>query len=138
MKTSARGEQHLLTLEALFITEKKPKINTKDEYRSRTLTIRIYWSSCCQFYWSQNIPELFSSLFWKLVYTNHTISYIFRLENDIDYRKYSPQNNPLFLLSFPIIIPAKIFKFRISIIGYNWELNSLCIAPVCLNKPRKQ
>ena len=40
-------------------------------------------------------------LFWKLVYTNHTISYNFRLENDIDYRKYSPQNNPLFLLSFP-------------------------------------
>ena len=42
LKTSSRGEQHLLTLEALFIAEKKPKINTKDEYRSRMLTIRLY------------------------------------------------------------------------------------------------
>ena len=42
IKTTAKGEQHLLTLEALFIAEKKPKINIKDEYRSRNLTIRIY------------------------------------------------------------------------------------------------
>ena len=42
LKSSSRGEQHLLTLEALFIEELKPAINTKDEYRSRTLTIRLY------------------------------------------------------------------------------------------------
>ena len=31
----------LLTLEALFIEKLKPKLNTKDEYRSRTLTIKF-------------------------------------------------------------------------------------------------
>ena len=38
---SARGEQHLLTLEALHIREKKPSINTKDEWRQRELTIKL-------------------------------------------------------------------------------------------------
>ena len=42
VKSSARGEGHLLTMEALFIEELKPTMNTKDEYRSRTLTIRFY------------------------------------------------------------------------------------------------
>ena len=37
----ARGESHLLTLEALYIQEHKPEIYTKDEYRSRTLTIKL-------------------------------------------------------------------------------------------------
>ena len=31
----------LLTLEALFIYQMKPIINTKDEYRSRTLTLKF-------------------------------------------------------------------------------------------------
>ena len=31
----------LLTLEALYINEYKPEINTKDEYRSRTLTLKF-------------------------------------------------------------------------------------------------
>ena len=31
----------LLTLEALFINEIKPDLNTKDEYRSRTLTLKF-------------------------------------------------------------------------------------------------
>ena len=31
----------LLTLEALYIRELKPSINTRDEYRSRELTIKI-------------------------------------------------------------------------------------------------
>ena len=31
----------LLTLEALFIHQMKPIINTKDEYRSRTLTLKF-------------------------------------------------------------------------------------------------
>ena len=31
----------LLTLEALFINELKPDLNTKDEYRSRTLTLKF-------------------------------------------------------------------------------------------------
>ena len=41
LSSTSRGESHLLTLEALYIQELDPKINTKDEYRSRTLTIRI-------------------------------------------------------------------------------------------------
>ena len=35
------GESHLLTLEALWINEIKPALNTKDEYRSKTLTIKL-------------------------------------------------------------------------------------------------
>ena len=38
---TARGEQRLLTLEALWIKELKPAINTKEEWRSRTLTIKL-------------------------------------------------------------------------------------------------
>ena len=41
MIVSARGEAFLLTLEALFIRELKPRINTKDEYRSRELKIKL-------------------------------------------------------------------------------------------------
>ena len=36
-----RGEYRLLTLEALFIKELAPVLNTKDEYRSRTLTLKF-------------------------------------------------------------------------------------------------
>ena len=32
----------LMTLEALFISQFKPEINIKDEYRSRTLTLKLY------------------------------------------------------------------------------------------------
>ena len=39
--TTTRGKNHLLTLEALHIREKKPSINTKDEYRSRELIIKL-------------------------------------------------------------------------------------------------
>ena len=35
------GESHLLTLEALWIEEIKPALNVKDEYRSKTLTIKL-------------------------------------------------------------------------------------------------
>ena len=38
--SSTRNEQHLLTLEALFIRDTKPKLNTKEEYKSRALIIR--------------------------------------------------------------------------------------------------
>ena len=41
IKSTSRGETLLLTLEALWIRELKPQINTKDEYRSRALTIKI-------------------------------------------------------------------------------------------------
>ena len=41
LQTTSRGENHLLTLEALNIREIKPSINTKDEYRSRELTIKL-------------------------------------------------------------------------------------------------
>ena len=39
--TSARNVFQLLTLEALAIKALKPSLNTKDEYRSRTLTIKL-------------------------------------------------------------------------------------------------
>ena len=42
LKSSARGETHLLTMEALYIEEMKPAMNTRDEYHSRALTIRFY------------------------------------------------------------------------------------------------
>ena len=35
------NESHLLTLEALWIDELKPTLNTKDEFRSKTLTIKL-------------------------------------------------------------------------------------------------
>ena len=38
---SFKGESRLLTLEALFIKEFAPVLNTKDEYRSRTLTLKF-------------------------------------------------------------------------------------------------
>ena len=41
LQTTSRGEGYLLTLEAIHIRERKPQINTKDEYRKRELTIRI-------------------------------------------------------------------------------------------------
>ena len=33
--------EHLLTLEALYIGEIRPELNTKDEYQSRELTIKF-------------------------------------------------------------------------------------------------
>ena len=39
--TNCRGEKYLLTLEALFQNEIKPSLNTKDEYKSRTLTLKF-------------------------------------------------------------------------------------------------
>ena len=41
LKATARGEAFLLTLEALFIRELKPRINTKDEWKSRELKIKL-------------------------------------------------------------------------------------------------
>ena len=41
LASSQRSEQHRLTLEALFIREIKPSLNTKDEYRNRELRIRF-------------------------------------------------------------------------------------------------
>ena len=55
LKTSARGEAHLLTLEAIFIEEMKPTINRKDEYRSRALTIRVFWYDVVRCSWTQTI-----------------------------------------------------------------------------------
>ena len=39
--STQRGEIILLTLEALWINELQPTINTKDEYRRRSLTIKL-------------------------------------------------------------------------------------------------
>ena len=41
LQASARGESYLLTLEALHIKELKPAINTKEEWRSRELKIKL-------------------------------------------------------------------------------------------------
>ena len=41
LQSSARGEDFLLTLEALHIRELRPTINTKDEYKSRELKIMM-------------------------------------------------------------------------------------------------
>ena len=38
---TSRGESYLLTLEALYIRERKPVLNTKDEYRRRELIIKL-------------------------------------------------------------------------------------------------
>ena len=42
LASTARGVAHLLTLEALYIEELKPTMNTKEEFRSRTLTIKFF------------------------------------------------------------------------------------------------
>ena len=41
LASSNRGMEHLLTLEALYIREIKTELNTKDESRSRELTIKF-------------------------------------------------------------------------------------------------
>ena len=41
LQSTNKGETHLLTLEALWIKELQPDINTRDEYRSRALTIKL-------------------------------------------------------------------------------------------------
>ena len=41
LQTTSRGEDFLLTLEALHQRELKPTINTKDEYKSRELKIKL-------------------------------------------------------------------------------------------------
>ena len=40
-KDKSRSYVRLLTLGALWINKLKPKLNTKDEYRSRTLTLKF-------------------------------------------------------------------------------------------------
>ena len=40
LAATRRGQIYLMTLEAIWIRKLAPKINTKDEYRSRELTIR--------------------------------------------------------------------------------------------------
>ena len=42
LASTSRGVVHLLTLEALYIEELKPTLNTKEEFRSRTLTIKFF------------------------------------------------------------------------------------------------
>ena len=41
LQQTSPGEGSLLTLDALCIRERKPTINTKDEYRSWELTIKL-------------------------------------------------------------------------------------------------
>ena len=41
LASSARSEDFLQTLEALWIRELDPKINTKDEYKRKELTIML-------------------------------------------------------------------------------------------------
>ena len=39
--TSSRGENYLLTLEAIWIKELNKAINTREEYKTRELSIRL-------------------------------------------------------------------------------------------------
>ena len=39
LESTSRGDEHLMTLEDLFIQEIKPQLNTKDVLKSRTLTL---------------------------------------------------------------------------------------------------
>ena len=39
--STSRGEKHLMTLEALFQKDISPSLNTKEEYKSRTLSIKF-------------------------------------------------------------------------------------------------
>ena len=41
LAATTRSVVHLMTLEALWIEELKPCINTKEEYKQRSLTIRL-------------------------------------------------------------------------------------------------
>ena len=41
LASTSRGDKYLMTLEALFIQEIKPKLNTKDEFKSRILTLKF-------------------------------------------------------------------------------------------------
>ena len=41
LASTIRGIEHLLTLEALYVSEIKPELNRKDKYRSRELTIKF-------------------------------------------------------------------------------------------------
>ena len=41
LHSTSRGESYLLTLEALYIRERKPNLNTKDEYKRRELVIKL-------------------------------------------------------------------------------------------------
>ena len=41
LESSSRGEEFLITLEALWIKELAPKINTKEEYKQKELTIML-------------------------------------------------------------------------------------------------
>jgi len=42
LASSARGEHHLKTLEALFIEERSPTMNTQEDFRNRSLTIKWF------------------------------------------------------------------------------------------------
>ena len=39
--SSSKSERHLMTLEALFINQLKPELNTRDEFKSHALTIKF-------------------------------------------------------------------------------------------------
>ena len=41
LASTSRGNTYLMTLEAFFIQEIKPKLNTKDELKSRILTLKF-------------------------------------------------------------------------------------------------
>ena len=41
LASSQKSEKHRLTLEALYIREIRPSLNTKDEFKSRELRIKF-------------------------------------------------------------------------------------------------
>ena len=57
---TSRGEMHLLTLEALWIRELKPYLNTQDTMRSRDLKLTIKLWQFNQVAYYNNVKILFS------------------------------------------------------------------------------
>ena len=55
LDTTTNSDSFLLTLEAIWIRDIKPKINTKDEFRSRELIIRIEFSTII--FWICHLPS---------------------------------------------------------------------------------
>ena len=41
LASTSRGDTYLMALEALFIQEIKPNLNTKEEFKSRILTLKF-------------------------------------------------------------------------------------------------
>ena len=65
-----RSVEFLETLEALYIREIGPTLNTKDEYRSRELSILFWFLFCLVFYEFLILTNLIKILFYRWRFTD--------------------------------------------------------------------